>query len=88
MLDSRYYILFDNYEQCLTLHNLLDSGSIPNRIAPAPRGNGCKASCGVSLLIESQDIDRAKSCADKNDASYTDIFEISGQINPLRDKYC
>ena len=33
----RYYILFANYEQGLSLHDLLDQEGIPNRIAPAPR---------------------------------------------------
>ena len=33
----KYYILFENYEQRLALHDVLDSDDIPNRIAPAPR---------------------------------------------------
>ncbi len=30
----KYYILFENYEQRLALHDVLDSDDIPNRIAP------------------------------------------------------
>ena len=33
---TRYYILFENYEQGLALHDLLDGAGVDNRIAPAP----------------------------------------------------
>ena len=32
----KYYILFENYEQGLALHDVLDSDDIPNRIARLP----------------------------------------------------
>ena len=44
----RYYILFENYEQGLRLHDLLDGAGVTNRIAPAPaaaRGGSCAAAC-------------------------------------------
>ena len=46
----KYYILFENYEQGLALHDVLDSDDIPNRIAPAPRAIQGELSCGMSQI--------------------------------------
>lgn len=35
----KYYILFENYEQGLALHDVLDSDDIPNRIAPGSQSH-------------------------------------------------
>lgn len=48
----RWYILFENYEQGLALHALLDGAGVQNRIAPAPRSIQGELSCGMSLLLE------------------------------------
>lgn len=88
MADTRYYIIFDNYEQCLILHDFLDGRNIPNRIAPAPRTSGCEAACGVSLLVEEDQLQNVKKCVFEEKALYKEIFAVSGQIQPLRDEYC
>jgi hypothetical protein len=56
----RYYILFDNYEQGLALHDLLDDAGVTNRIAPAPAAARGRLCCGMSLLVEADAIDRAR----------------------------
>ena len=56
----KYYILFENYEQRLALHDVLDSDDIPNRIAPAPRAIQGELSCGMSLLIEPAHIEQVR----------------------------
>ena len=86
--DVRWYILFQNYEQGLALHDLLDRNNIKNRIAPAPRVLQGKLSCGMSLLIEPEHLDAAKACIAKNNAEYYDILPLEGQIKSHRDKYC
>ena len=84
----RYYILFANYEQGMSLHDLLSQNGVKNRIAPAPRAVQGKLSCGMSLLIEPEDIDAAEICIRDNRAEYYDIVQLAGQIRPRRDKYC
>lgn len=84
----RYYILFENYEQGLALHLMLDSYNLPNRIAPAPRCGQEKLSCGMALLIEEDNIDKVRRCILENNGEYHDIISLTNQIQPLRDKYC
>ena len=57
--DLRWYILVVNYEQGFALRDLLLKHDIKNRIAPAPRSIQGELSCGMSLLIEDEDIEAA-----------------------------
>ena len=84
----RWYVLFQNYEQGLELHDLLDRNEIKNRIAPAPRAIQGKLTCGISLLIEPEDIDAARACIEENKAPHYAIAPLAGQIQSHRDKYC
>ena len=84
----RWYILFANYEQGLALHDLLDSHGIRNRIAPTPRSIQGELSCGISLLVEEEDIAEARACIAENRAVHHSIVPLAGQIKPRRDKYC
>ena len=86
--DLKYYVLFANYEQGLALHDLLLQDEIPNRIAPAPRAIQGKLSCGMSLLIEPEWIEKAKRSIESHRAEYYDIVPLEKQINSRRDKYC
>ena len=79
----KYYILFENYEQGLSLHDVLDSDDIPNRIAPAPRAIQGELSCGMSLHIE-----QVRLSIEKHQAEYHTIVPLEGQVKPKRDKYC
>ena len=87
-MNLRYYILFANYEQGLALRDLLLQDKIPNRIAPAPRAIQGDLSCGMSLLIEPEHIDRARRCIEEHNAPYHRIASLEGQIRPHRDHYC
>lgn len=84
----RYYILFANHEQGLALHNLLTEDGVSNRIAPAPRAALGELSCGMSLLIEPEWIERAMQSIKLHQAEYADIVPLENQIKPHRDKYC
>ena len=84
----RWYILFQTYEQGLALHDLLDRNDIKNRIAPAPRAIQGKLSCGMSLLIEPEDIDAVRACIEENQGKYYDIVPLEDQIRSRRDRYC
>ena len=86
--DIRYYILFENYEQGLALHDLLTQNGLKNRIAPAPRAIQGKLSCGMSLLIEADIIDEVRACVEEHKAPHYDIVPLAGQVKSHRDKYC
>lgn len=90
MADSslRYYILFDNYEQGLALHALLDEKDLPNRIAPAPRCLKEAAACGMALLIHPEHMDAVQRCIEANGGEYRAILPLEGQLLSHRDKYC
>lgn len=84
----RYYILFANYEQGLSLHLLLDEAAIPNRIAPAPRAIQGELTCGVSLLLEPEWVDAAKKLIEEVHAPYHAIVPLENQLLSRRDTYC
>lgn len=84
----RYYVLFENYDQGLKLHDLLDRAGVDNRIAPAPvsaRGELC---CGMSLLIQPEFIEKAKEVIFENRAEYYKIAPVENTLVSRRDRYC
>lgn len=83
-----YYILFEDYTQGLMLQEYLREDHISSRIAPAPRSIQGKLGCGMSLLIQPEDIDAVRECIRKNQAEYYDIVPLPCQINPKRNKFC
>ena len=84
----RYYILFDNYEQGLALHDYLDEACVTNRIAPAPAAAKGELCCGMSLLVEADAIDSAREVIAQRNAVYHSIVPLEDQLQPKRDKYC
>ncbi len=83
-----YYILFANYTQGMMLQSLLREDGVPSKIAPTPRSIQGELGCGMSILVQPEDIDAARECIRKNDAEYYDIVAIPCRINPNRDHYC
>lgn len=90
MTDSRlrYYILFDNYEQGLALHDRLDQAGLKNRIAPAPRALEGAAACGMALLVEPEEIQAVRSLIAETNAPYHSIQALADQLRSHRDRYC
>ena len=84
----RYYILFENYEQGLALHDLLDNAGVMNRITPAPAAARGKLCCGMSLLIEADAIDAARAVIARESAAHYGIVPMEDQLRPKRDRYC
>ena len=83
-----YYILFETYTQGMMLKDLLTKDNVLCRIAPAPRSIQGELGCGMSLLLQPEDIDAARACIDRNHAEYYDIVPLSCQINPRRNRFC
>ncbi len=85
---TRYYILFENYDQGLALHDLLDQEGVKNRIAPAPAVTHGRLCCGMSLLVEAGELEAAKACIERHHAVYFDIVGLEDQLRSRRDRYC
>ena len=83
-----YYILFANYTHSLALQALLKEEGLRARIAPAPRSIQGELSCGMSLLVQPEDIDAVRDCIRRRHAVYHDIVALPCQIQPRRDRFC
>lgn len=86
--ELNYYILFANYTHGLALQELLKEEGIPSRIAPTPRSIQGELSCGMSLLVQEEHVERARDCIQRNQAAYHDIVSLPCQIQPRRDRFC
>ncbi len=86
--DVRYYILFDNYTHGFALQAILKEEGIKNRIAPAPRAIQGDLTCGMSLMIEPEDLPEVERVLEERKPEYHAIRPLAGQINPRRDRYC
>ena len=84
----RYYILFDNHEQGLALHDLLDDAGVTNRIAPAPAAARGRLCCGMSLLVEADMIERARAVILERGAAHHSIVPLEDQLQAKRDRCC
>ena len=87
-MNLKYYILFDNYTHGFAMQAVLKEEGVPNRIAPAPRAIQGDLTCGMSLMIEPEDIEAAREVIERRQPTYHAIRSLEGQINPHRDKYC
>ncbi|WP_455540178.1 DUF3343 domain-containing protein [Terrisporobacter sp.] len=86
MKKTQYYILFHNHDSGLRLYNSLKKRNIKSTIAPTPRS--VSKCCGISLLINKEDIDNIKKCISEESLDIIKIVEIETNINSKRDKYC
>ncbi len=83
-----YYILFEEYTQGLLLQELLRAEHIPSRIAPTPHAIQGKLGCGMSLLVQPEDIADVRKCIQEKQPEYYDIIPLPCQIKPRRDQFC
>lgn len=82
----QHYVLFPNHDNGMRLHRELKAEGVRAVIAPTPRS--ASKCCGISLLIEKDDIETVKRCIEEHGIEILDIVEIERDIDPNRDKYC
>ena len=93
---KQYYVLFKNHDNGMRLYNSLKSKNIKATIAPTPRV--ASKSCGISLLINKDDIEtitghfksiRNLARANKLQLNTTDciVCVIYGEKDELNDHY-
>ena len=85
---KNYYILCANYTEGLLLQDTLKANGHKARISPTPRTIQGSVPCGMSLLVNEEDIEGVRACIRENEASYVDIVETECQINAGRNKFC
>lgn len=85
-MEKQYYVLFPNHDNGMRLHRELKKLGVRAVIAPTPRvASKC---CGISLLIQKEDIETTEACVKSCGIDILKIVEIERDVNPNRDKYC
>ena len=82
-----YYVLVDTFTQAMAIQEALREGQVPSRVAPVPYAIQHIAGCGVSVLLEPEDVEAAKAVIASQGLPYHSIQSIECQINPRRDKF-
>lgn len=55
-------------------------------ISPTPRS--LSKCCGISLIVEENELDEVRRVVEENDIEIITIESIERDINPNRDRYC
>ena len=80
------YVLFNNHENGLKLHKILRANGLKATISPTPRV--LTKCCGVSLIIDKEEIETIRKLIQENSIEILSIESIEVDINPNRDRYC
>ncbi|MCF2682020.1 DUF3343 domain-containing protein [Faecalicatena contorta] len=86
MPQIQHYVLFPNHDNGMRLYQELKAMGIRATIAPTPRS--ASKCCGISLLVQEQDIDAIKSCIEEHQIEILKFAAIERDVNSRRDKYC
>ena len=79
-------MLFPNHDNGMRLHKELKALGVKAVIAPTPRvASKC---CGISLLIQKEDVEIVEQCVRDHDIEILKIVEVEKDVNPNRDRYC
>jgi len=86
MKEIQHYVLFPNHDNGMRLQRELKKLGVRAVIAPTPRvASKC---CGISLLIQAEDVDQVRQCVEEHGIEILGITEVEKDINPNRDRYC
>lgn len=82
---EHYYLLFNNSNEAFAMHQAMDQAGLSNRIAPTPRQ--LSICCGVTLIIEFDDIQSIKDLAQEKGLTYLGIQGLDNKFDGHRHKY-
>lgn len=82
----QHYVLFPDHTTGMELYHQLKDRGIRAIIAPTPRS--LSKCCGISLLVEEQDLDEIRRFIEENEIEILDIAAIENTQNIYRDRYC
>lgn len=81
-----HYVLFPNHDNGMRLYKEMKSKGLKCTIVPTPReASKC---CGISLLVEKEDLERIQQIVREKQIEILQIAEIKKNIDPNRDRYC
>ena len=80
------YVLFRGHTDGLQLFQELKGAGVGAGIAPTPRA--ARATCGMSLLVSCEDVERIQEHAAACGVELEGVARLPRQINPHRDRYC
>lgn len=81
-----WYILFKSHTEAMDLYGRLKARGFMPRVSPTPRS--ASVCCGVSLLVQDEEIAGVTDYINENSCVYERIVPLKKQINPQRDKFC
>ena len=86
MQQRQHYVLFPNHDNGMRLYKELKALGVRAVISPTPRtASKC---CGISLMVEEEDLDTIQSCAKDRGIEILKIVAVERDLNPKRDRYC
>lgn len=78
VMKMHWYILFENHTDGTAMYHALKEAGLHARISPTPRQ--LSVCCGVSLLIQEEEIPRIRELAEEKNLRY---LKIEGLDNPF-----
>lgn len=86
MPEIQHYVLFPNHDNAMRLYRELKKLGVRAAIAPTPRS--ASKCCGVSLMVEKEDLERIRTVAGEQGIEILKVAEVEKDFNPHRDRYC
>ena len=86
MTEIQHYILFPNHDNAMRLYRELRKLGVRAVIAPTPRS--ASKCCGVSLMVEKDDLEKIRETAAEKEIEILKSAEVEKDFNPHRDRYC
>ena len=82
---KHYYVLFNNHTEGLALYNAVKKAGMKAQISPTPRE--LSVCCGISLLVQEEDVERIRALAAEQDLGYISIEGLDNEFNNQRHRY-
>ena len=82
----QHYVLFPNHDNGMRLYQELKKLGVKAVIAPTPRS--ASKCCGISLIVQEEDLDQIQKCILEHEIEILKIVAIERDINANRDRYC
>ncbi len=86
MAEIQHYVLFPNHDNAMRLYRELKRLGVWAVIAPTPRS--ASKCCGVSLMVEKDDLEKIQETVMEKEIDILKIAEVEKGFNPHRDRYC
>lgn len=86
MSKIQHYVLFPNHDNSMRLYKELKAIGVRAVIAPTPRQ--ASVCCGVSLMVEEEDIETIQNVVKEKGIEILKIAAVERDVNPRRDRYC